>query len=141
MIRVSDDIEIPDSELVFTFSHSSKPGGQNVNKVSTRVTLNFDVANSPSLSDDQRALILSRLGSRISKNGILRISSQKHRTQSANRTAATARLKELMTDAFTPVRHRKKSRRPPSAIERRLDDKKRRGKRKRERSKVIEPPD
>jgi len=89
MVVVSDTLEIPDSELSFVTSRSSGPGGQNVNKVDTRVTLLFDVAQSPSLSEAQRALLLERLPGRINKEGVMRVVSQRHRTQSANRRCCT----------------------------------------------------
>jgi ribosome-associated protein len=68
MIEVTDQVSIPEEELRFTASHSSGPGGQNVNKVSSRVTLWFDVANSPTLSPEQKELIMRRLENRIGKN-------------------------------------------------------------------------
>ena len=79
MIEVTNEISIPEDELRFTASLSSGPGGQNVNKVNTRVTLWFDVVNSPSLSPEQKELIASRLLSRISKDGLLRVISQQTR--------------------------------------------------------------
>ena len=91
MVRVTDDMEIADTELVFNMSRSSGPGGQNVNKVNTRVTLLFDLEGSTSLSAEQRALVRQRLPGRISKEGVLRVVSQRHRTQLANRDAVSAR--------------------------------------------------
>ena len=126
MIEVKEDLLIPERELSFTFSRSSKPGGQKVNKVSTRVTLLFDVRRSPSLTERQRTLILARLQTRITKNGILRVVSQKYRTQGANREAATERFAELLGEALSEQPPRKKRRVPKEVRERRLKDKKRR---------------
>jgi ribosome-associated protein len=96
MIEITPELAIPDGELTFTASRSGGPGGQNVNKVSTKVTLAFDVAGSPSLSSEQKAHILGRLATRISRGGILRVVSQRHRSQAANREAAVGRLVELL---------------------------------------------
>jgi ribosome-associated protein len=126
MIRINAELSIPDDEISFTFSRSSGPGGQNVNKLTTRATLLFDVGRSPSLSDARRAKILDKLATRISREGILRVVSRKHRTQRANREAATGRFAELLRDALVRRRPRKKTRVPVSVRKRRLENKKRR---------------
>ena len=138
MMRITEDLYIPDGELTYTFSHSSKPGGQNVNKVSTRVTLNFDVEGSASLSDEQRERIRGELRTRINKEGILRVSSQKYRTQKANREAATERFIELLQDAFRERPVRKKRRIPRRVREQRLKDKKHRSQLKKDRTRLPE---
>ncbi len=134
MIEITKSLAIPESELSFAFSRSSGPGGQNVNKVSTRVTLSFDCRNSPSLSPEQKELLYSRLATRISRQGVLRVVSYRHRTQGANREAAVARFVELLQQAL----HRDKPRRPTkvskAAKERRLETKKHRGLLKKRRS-------
>ncbi|MBN1886299.1 MAG: aminoacyl-tRNA hydrolase [Candidatus Krumholzibacteriota bacterium] len=131
---MNDRVSIPDDELRFRFSRSSGPGGQNVNKVATRVTLLFDVEESPSLGEEDRRRIMARLATRIGKDGCLRVVSQRHRTQRANREAAVERFAELLGEAL----HREKSRRPTrpsrSAREARIRDKKKRSRLKRERS-------
>ena len=138
MMRITEDLYIPDGELTYTFSHSSKPGGQNVNKVSTRVTLNFDVEGSSSLSDDQLERIRVELRTRINKEGILRDSSQKYRTQKANREAATERFIELLQDAFRERPVRKKRGIPRRIREQRLKDKKHRSRLKKDRTRLPE---
>lgn len=138
MVEINNQLTIPDEELSFEFSRSSGPGGQNVNKVSTRVTLLFDVAGSPSLSEEQRAKIKNNLATRITKAGVLRVTSQKHRSQRANREAAVERLSELIREALRPRRPRRKTRVPRGVKERRLQEKKRRGERKRRRGAVID---
>ena len=110
MIEITDQVSIPEEELRFTASHSSGPGGQNVNKVSSRVTLWFDVANSPTLSPEQKELIMSRLENRIGKNGVLRVISQQTRSQVENKELAVARFAELLRDAVRQVPVRKKTR-------------------------------
>ena len=126
MILVTDRFAIPVEELTFTASRSSGPGGQNVNKLSTRVTLQFDVLRSPSLVEDQKQRILVKLKSRISKDGVLRISCQRSRSQAANRDGAVERFVELLRQALTRRLPRKRTALPASARERRLEDKKRR---------------
>jgi len=134
MIEITGDILIRADELVFKVSRSSGPGGQNVNKVNTRVTLFFDVANCGSLSDWQKRRILTRLATRADKNGVLRVVSQKFRTQRANRNAAVERLQELLTGALKIRPIRKKSKVPYAAKRRRLEEKRRRSLLKRQRS-------
>src|SRR5208337_733977 len=94
MIKITDHISIPEEELSFTASLSGGPGGQNVNKVSSRVTLWFDVVNSPALSPEQKELVMSRLGNRIGKNGVLRVISQQTRSQAENKELAIERFVE-----------------------------------------------
>ena len=141
MVRIDSGLSIPDGELSFTFSRSSGPGGQNVNKLNTRVTLLFDVARSPSLNDRQRERILDRLSTRISRGGVMRVVSQKHRTQKMNREAAVERFAELLRGALARRRARKKTGVPSAVKRRRLDDKRRRGRLKAGRTKPPETDD
>ena len=137
MIKIQDNIEIGKNELSFTFSRSSKPGGQNVNKISSRVMLLFDVTHSPSLSAEHKHLITTRLSTRVNKDGILRVVSQRHRNQAANREAAIERFVELLQETFKQVKSRKKTRVSAAAKKRRLNEKKRRSRLKQERVKPI----
>ena len=98
MIRISDNLFIPDGELSFVASASGGPGGQNVNCVNTRVTLLFNVDESPSLSDDQKMRIREGLSTRINKDGVLRITCQDSRSQWANRERAAGRLVRLLKE-------------------------------------------
>ncbi len=134
MVRVLDDLEIPDDELTFTTSRSGGPGGQNVNKLNTRVTLLFDVNGSPSLTVEQKESLRRRLAGRINKQGVLRVVSERHRTQLANREAATRRLAELVRTALTEVPERVPVQIPEAVKVRRLEEKRRRGRLKRERA-------
>ncbi len=134
MVEINAQLEIPDGELELRTSRSSGPGGQNVNKLETRVTVRFDVAGSPSLDDEQRERIREALATRITKEGVLQVTSQRHRTQAANRDAAIARLAELVADALKPERERRPTRVPRAVRRRRLEAKRRRGRLKRERS-------
>jgi ribosome-associated protein len=134
MIEIDKNTSIREDELIFKFSRSGGPGGQNVNKLNTRVTLSFDVANSSSFSGEQKKRIFRRLATRVDKNGVLKVVSQKHRTQKANRNAATERLVELLREALRKRRIRRKTKTPAWARERRLEEKKRRGRIKRQRT-------
>jgi len=138
-IGITRDLRIGEDEISYRFSSSSKPGGQNVNKVSTRVTLLFDVAGSESLSGDQRERIMTSLASRITHAGILRVVCQKHRTQRANRRAALERFIDLVSEALKPRRTRRPTVKPEAAEERRLKDKKHRGRLKRSRTGDVTP--
>ena len=134
MIKISRGIFISEDELVFKFSRGGGPGGQNVNKVNTRVTVLFDAANSGSFTDEQKGQILKRLASRADKDGVIRVVSQRYRTQKANRRAAVERLEELLKGALKKKKVRKKTRVPEAAKRERLEKKKRRGFLKRQRA-------
>lgn len=133
-LHINDKLSIPEWELTFSFSASGGPGGQHANRSATRVTLFFDVANSPSLNDSQRRRLMRRLSSRIDQDGILQISAQDTRSQHRNRALAVERFQELLAGALKRRKRRRRTRPPRSANERRLQEKKRRGRRKRERS-------
>jgi ribosome-associated protein len=132
-MRIDDRLSLPEEELTFVTSRAGGPGGQNVNKVETRVTVRFDLA-SPSLDDEQRQRLRERLASRVSRDGVLQVTSQRHRTQAANRDAAVARLVELMREALAEREPRRPTRPGRAARARRLDAKRRRSRRKRERA-------
>jgi ribosome-associated protein len=138
MIDITDHLAIPESEVTFTASRSSGPGGQHVNKISSRVILRFDVSTSPSLSEAQKRCILSRLATRVSKDGMLRVVSQQHRSQSANRQVAIARFAALLRAALAPVPVREQTTVPAAARQRRLEQKKRRGQLKQQRTTRVE---
>ena len=93
-------------EFVFTASRSSGPGGQHVNKVSTRIELRFDVLRSQILSSEEKALVLKNLSKHITKDGILQIVSQSSRSQYDNKTNATVRFYRLIEKALTPAKER-----------------------------------
>ena len=123
-VVISDQLAIPEAELRFRFSRSSGPGGQNVQRSATRVELLFDVANSPSLSDDQRARILQRLAGYIDSAGELRIVSSATRSQLENRADAVTRFQLLLAMALRRRKHRVPTKPSASARERRLTEKK-----------------
>ena len=137
MIKITDHISIPEDELSFTASLSGGPGGQNVNKVSSRVTLWFDVVNSPALSPEQKELVSRRLENRIGKDGVMRVISQQTRSQAENKELAIERFAELLQDALKMVPIRKKTRVSKGAKLRRLEEKKQHGILKLARSKKV----
>jgi len=137
-IQINHRLSIPDDEIDFTFTRSGGPGGQKVNKTSTRATLLFDVEASPSLTDAERARLRQRLATRISKDGMLRVVSQQYRTQTANRRAALERFVELLQEALKPRRKRKPTRVPSAVREERLKAKRHRSLIKRERSRSCD---
>jgi len=100
VIEIVPGLVIPDEELRFSASRSGGPGGQNVNKVNSRVTLLFDVDGSRALTPDQKVRLRERLAGRISSAGLLRVVSQRHRTQAANRRAAQQRFEEVLRQAL-----------------------------------------
>lgn len=133
VIVINHQLQIPLAELQFRFSGSSGPGGQHVNKTATKVTLQFDVLHSPSLTDEQRALLLNKLEARLNKEGVLLIQAQDSRSQSRNRDTAVARFQSLLRQALTRPKKRKKTKPSKTAVEKRLTNKKKHGQRKRER--------
>lgn len=125
-IVINNAITIPDDCVRTTTSRSSGPGGQNVNKLNTRVTVIVDILHCPTLSDEQKQRIAARLAAYADSDGCLHVSSQRHRSQHANRLDAIERLAAMIGRAIVPPVKRRKTRMPYAAIQRRLDSKKRR---------------
>ncbi len=134
MIEIKDGIVISEEDIFFKFSRSSGPGGQNVNKVNTRVTLFFDLANAAGFTDAQKSRILKHLATRTNKNGVIRVVCQRERTQKANREYAIERLVELLRESLKRKAARKKTSVPRWAKEKRLVEKKRRSQLKQQRA-------
>ncbi len=130
MVRINDEVAIDDGELRFEFSRSSGPGGQNVNKVETKVRLLFDVRTSSSLTTDQRNRIEERLATRITKNYVLHVSSQRHRSREANRRATIERFAELLAGALAEQEPRLPTKVSKAQRRRRLESKYRRSQKK-----------
>ena len=127
MIRITDHIAIEDGELIESFIRSSGPGGQNVNKLSTAVQLRFDVRHSPSLTDEVRARLARLAGKRLTREGVLVITAQSHRTQERNRGDAFDRLVALIRQAAVRPVPRRPTKPTKASRQRRLESKKRRG--------------
>jgi ribosome-associated protein len=124
---------IPERELVFTFARSSGPGGQNVNKTETKATLRWPVASTSSLPADVRARFLRAFASRITTQGELVLSSQRHRDRLRNIDDCLEKLAAMLRQVATPRRKRRPTRPSRSAVERRITEKKRQSSAKRER--------
>lgn len=132
-LTVNRLLAIPRAELVVRASRSGGPGGQHVNTSSTRVEVLWNVRESPTLFDDQRVMLLTALSSKLSEAGDLRVVASDTRSQLRNRVLAEKRLAEIVRRALIVKKARKKTRPTKSAVERRLAEKKLRGKRKSER--------
>jgi ribosome-associated protein len=127
MIRITSSISIDERELDERFIRASGPGGQNVNKLSTAVQLRFDVRGSPNLPDGVRARLERLAGKRLTREGVLVIAAQRHRTQERNRQDALDRLIDLIRRAAVPPVARRPTRPTAGSRERRIESKKRRG--------------
>jgi ribosome-associated protein len=126
-------MRIRDNEVEFRFSRSSGPGGQNVNKVSSRVTVFFDVVGSGRFGEDEKRRILRKLAGRANKEGVIHVASERHRRQRANREAAMERLGELLGEALRKEKPRRKTKVPARAKRKRLEEKKKRSELKKQR--------
>ncbi len=126
-IDIKRDLKIPTNELRFKFSRSSGKGGQNVNKVETKVELLFDVKSSPTLSEHQRDNIIKKLGDKIDSNGILHVLSQSSRSQWKNKEITIKKFIELLQKALQQKKKRIKTELPLLAKTKRLETKKYRG--------------
>ncbi|MDK1022247.1 MAG: alternative ribosome rescue aminoacyl-tRNA hydrolase ArfB [Candidatus Hydrogenedentes bacterium] len=136
MIRVTESITLDDDELQEEFIRSSGPGGQHVNKAATGVQLRFDAAGSPSLPEEVRDRLIRLARGRVTDEGVVIIEAKRYRSQDRNRKDALDRLVKLIQAAAVPPKPRKKSRTPPSSRRKRLEEKHKRGQRKRLRRRV-----
>lgn len=130
-LTIRGSVVVPETELSWRFSRSSGPGGQGVNTTDSRVELSFDVERSTALPPPLRARALERLAGRLT-DGVLTIAASEYRSQLRNREAAERRLvEELVAAIAPPPRPRRPTRVSKAAVQRRIDDKKRRGEIKR----------
>jgi ribosome-associated protein len=123
MIRITPRISLDESEIEETFVRASGPGGQNVNKISSAVQMRFDVANSPNLTPLVKERLTRLAGKRMTREGVLVISAQRHRTQERNRADALERLSDLIVEAAKPVIARRPTRPTLASKVRRLEAK------------------
>lgn len=124
------------TEIVFTSSRSSGPGGQNVNKVNSKVALKFDVLGSAVLSDEEKGLIIKKIPTRLTKDGILILTAQDKRSQLQNKEEVLQKLDELLIKIFTPTKKRKPTKPGKSAKQARINEKKQRSEKKQWRQKL-----
>lgn len=123
-------------ELEFSASRSSGPGGQNVNKVSTKISMRFDVRNSVRLTPEQKDILLAKWASRLTKEGVLLLQAQEKRSQLQNKEEVLVKLENLLVKAFTVKKARKATKPSKAAKRKRIDDKKQRGEKKQWRQKL-----
>jgi ribosome-associated protein len=124
-LYITNELSIPKSELEFRTSRSGGPGGQNVNKLETKVELLFDVVHSPSLTERQREIVLSNLKSKLEADGILRIVSQESRSQWKNKQEAIEKFAEVLRRALRVKKKRIKTMPTLASKEERVRRKKR----------------
>lgn len=119
-----------EKELQFQASRSGGAGGQNVNKVATKVELKFDVQNSERLSEEEKALVQEKLASRINSDGLLQVVCQTERSQLRNKELCLERFYELLRQALTKQKKRKATKPSRASVRRRLENKKKQGEKK-----------
>jgi ribosome-associated protein len=136
MIKISNDLYVNKSDIKETFTRSSGPGGQHVNKVSTQVQLRFNVINSIKISDNMLNRLKDISGSKLKGNGDLIITSSKHKSQIRNRKNALDKLIYLLREASKKPKNRKSTYPKKSSIEKRLKNKRAHSLKKKDRRKV-----
>ena len=135
MLIINSRIEIPEDEFLETFVRASGPGGQNVNKVASAVQLRFDVENSSALSEEVKQRLKRLAGRRMTSEGVIIIEARRYRDQEKNRADARERLAVLIRRAVEQPKPRKRTQPSRSAVQERLDQKRKHSERKRLRRK------
>jgi len=133
MLVVNANISIPYTEFDFSFARSGGPGGQNVNKVNTKVTLRWTVQKSPSIPDGVKQRFTAKYARRINKEGELVIYSQRFRDQGRNVADCIDKLRALILDVATAPKRRRKTKPSRGSIERRLKNKRHKSDKKQQR--------
>lgn len=135
-IILSTSREIPESEFEFSFARSGGPGGQNVNKVNSKAVLHWDVTNSPSITEPLRQRFLSKYASRLTSEGVVVVTSQKHRDQITNVAECLEKLTEMLESVISPPVLRQPTKVSKAVKERRTNAKRELGKKKQQRRSV-----
>ena len=138
---INDQVTVPARDLSWSASRASGPGGQNVNKVATKVTLRFDLRGTDALTRTQKSRLRKLAGRRIDAQGALMINAQAERSQRQNLQRARDGLRKLIRRALVPPKRRVATKPSRASKRRRLDDKRRRGEQKRARGKVSQADD
>lgn len=128
MLQITSSIQVDERELQFEHVRASGPGGQNINKVATGIQLRFDLSNSPSLASDLKGRLIRLAGKRVNADGVLVIQAKRFRTQEANREDAVKRFVELVQRASVKPKKRLGTKPTKASLEKRLKEKKQRGK-------------
>ncbi|MBS2099453.1 alternative ribosome rescue aminoacyl-tRNA hydrolase ArfB [Carboxylicivirga linearis] len=118
------------SELKFSASRSGGPGGQNVNKVNSKVELRFHIESSQLLTDHEKSILIHKLANKLSQEGELILTAQTERSQLKNKLIVTERFYNILASALTPQKKRKPTRRTKSSIEKRLNSKRKQAEKK-----------
>ncbi len=126
MLEITPQLSIPDEEFEWTYVRSGGPGGQNVNKVASKAVLRWNLADTPSLSDEVKARFRAQQANRVTVEGEVVLSSQRYRDQERNRADCLEKLRELILAATVRPKVRRKTRPTRGSKERRLQEKRRR---------------
>lgn len=137
-IIINDLVTIPASELQYTASRSSGPGGQHVNKTDSRIQVRWNIPSSSALSDFLKQRVMKVLATRLTEDGDLLLASDSNRSQRRNKDDVTQRLAALVRDALVPPKPRRKTKPTRASRQKRLDEKKRRSDVKRQRGKKYD---
>ena len=138
MLSVNSRIQIPDSEFQLTFVRSSGPGGQNVNKVSSKAVMRWNMKASPSLPPDVRERFLQRYGSRLTTEGDLLITSQRYRDQGRNVTDCLEKLRAMLAEIATAPKKRRPTKPSRGSVTRRIESKQAHSRTKQRRRRVSD---
>jgi ribosome-associated protein len=136
-VVINPELSIPRAELTYRATRSGGPGGQHVNTSSTRVELVWDVRQSPSITDEQRARLLQKLAKRITEDGLLRLNSSGSRSQHQNKEDVTERFARVIDQALQKPKPRRKTKPPRASKEARLKEKKQRSQTKSRRGRIA----